>query len=76
MSDQVDPRGFFVDLDEFYKIPAGHNSLRPSPEKLFEKLKIAQNFKIGSFSTFVFTVKTEAYTVDPRGKFVLLLELH
>ena len=76
MSDRVDPRGFFVDLDELYKIASGHNSLEPSPKKLFEKSKFAENFKIVIFSTWVFTVKTKSYIVDSRGKFVLLLDLY
>ena len=33
----VDTRGFFVDLDELYKIPSGTNLLPPSYNKLVKK---------------------------------------
>ena len=37
VSDEVDPRDFFVHLDELYKLPYVNNSLAPSHKKLFQK---------------------------------------
>ena len=50
--DKVDPKSFFVELDELYKIPSGVTSLPPFYQKIFTKLLFTQNLKIDFFSTF------------------------
>ena len=76
-SDMVHPRGFFVDLDELYKLPYRTNLLQPSHKQLFKKKNLFEKFKIEFCQHFKnLRLKTASGMVGTRGKAVSRVEKH